>query len=189
MAKPDVLRSPAHVEHLLVAAGVPRVVAHVHAPYASHAMRLRGIGSHGDFEHRKREVLYFLAQGLHETGGLKWLAEFWGPTPAQRTYVGRMGNRTLAEAFEFRGGGVFQLTGRNNYIAYARKLHVPIDRHPELARAPRTAWMIAAQYWVDRDLGPLARSGNFLAVTKGINGGTNGLSSREAWLHALEHAK
>lgn len=185
MAKPDKLRSPAHLEALFVKAGVPRSLAHVHAPHASHAMRVRGIGSHGDFVHRQREVLYFLSEALHETGGLRWLAEFWGPTPQQRTYVGRMGNRTLAEAFKFRGGGVFQLTGRDNYRLYSHLMGVNILAHPERARTPKVAWLIAATYWARNDLGALARSGNYLAVTQGINGGENGLAERRLWLYRL----
>lgn len=181
----DVLRSPGHVEHLLRRAGVPRALAHLHAPYASHAMRVFGIGSHGDYEHRVREVLYFLAQGLHETGGLRWLAEFWGPTAAQRSYAYRMGNHGMGDAYHYRGGGVFQLTGKDNYRTYGAALHQPLLTHPDLARQPRVAWLIAALYWTRTGCGPEARAGHFETVTRKINGGLNGLGSRRAWLHRL----
>lgn len=192
----DRLRSPRRVEKFLygalrkggIARSTARALARAHAPHASHAMRVRGIGGHGDAATRRREVLYFLAQAMHETGGLRWLAEFWGPTAAQRSYVGRMGNRSLAEAYRYRGGGVFQLTGRDNFRLYASVIGVDIYNHPERARAPKTAWLIAATYWRRSGCDRPARGGDFIAVTRLINGGTNGLAERRVWLHRLERS-
>ena len=48
-------------------------------------------------------MIHFFSQIAHETANLKWLKELWGPTAQQKTYVGRMGNKTMDDAFKYRG--------------------------------------------------------------------------------------
>lgn len=151
--------------------GVPASVAKAHVGPASAAMREFGITS-------KAEARAFLAQCLHETLALRFMAEIWGPTPAQRTYVGRMGNRSLAEAFRYRGRGVIMLTGRDNYRTYGGKLHVDLLGHPELASKPATGWRIAALYWRTRVRPAGTPLPDFRTITIRINGGLNGYADR-----------
>jgi putative chitinase len=64
----------------------------------------------------------FLAQIGHESGGLRYTKELWGPTPVQMRYEGRLelGNTEPGDGRRFMGRGLIQITGRANYRAVAR---------------------------------------------------------------------
>lgn len=124
----------------------------------------------------------FLAQIGHESGGLKWTVELWGPTEAQRRYEGRkdLGNVQIGDGFRFRGRGLIQTTGRHNYLATGKALGVDLIAKPELLALPPLAARSAAWYWQSRGLNALADAGDFERITKRINGGLNGQPERIA---------
>lgn len=109
-----------------------------------------------------------------ETGELKWLEEIWGPTAAQRTYVGRMGNRTLSEAQRYKGRGFIQLTGADNYHAAKLALSIDLVNHPQQASTPDIAGRILAWYWNSRDVNEACDLAHWQDVRKRVNGGLNG---------------
>jgi putative chitinase len=127
----------------------------------------------------------FLAQIGHESGGLRYTTEIWGPTPAQVRYEGRkdLGNVRPGDGARFKGRGLIQTTGRDNYNATGRALGVDLISQPELLAAPELAARSAAWYWQSRGLNALADAGDFRRITLRINGGTNGQAERVA-LHA-----
>ncbi|HEY1605635.1 MAG TPA: glycoside hydrolase family 19 protein [Allosphingosinicella sp.] len=129
-------------------------------------------------------VAHFVAQAAHETEGFLTLREIWGPTPAQRGYEGRadLGNVKAGDGYLFRGRGIFQLTGRANYARYGQKLGLDLVNHPELAEQPDIAVLTACAYWQEHGLSVLADADDVVAITRRINGGTNGLAEREALL-------
>lgn len=124
----------------------------------------------------------FLAQIGHESGGLHWSVEIWGPTEAQRRYEGRrdLGNVQIGDGFRFRGRGLIQTTGRANYTATGKALGVDLIAKPELLALPELAARSAAWYWKSRDLNALADAGDFERITRKINGGLNGQAERIA---------
>ena len=124
----------------------------------------------------------FLAQVGHESGGLHWLTELWGPTPAQSRYEGRedLGNTQLGDGFKFRGRGLVQTTGRDNYRATGEALGLDLESNPGLLALPENAAMSAAYFWHSHGLNELADAGRFDAITRRINGGTNGAAQRLA---------
>lgn len=126
------------------------------------------------------EVQMFLAQAAHESAGFSTMYEYWGPTPAQRRYEGRkdLGNVQAGDGFRYRGRGIFQLTGRANYRIYGAALGLPLEINPEIAADPFHAVRIACEYWKRHKIGAVARRGDFVAVTRLINGGTNGIEDR-----------
>ena len=114
----------------------------------------------------------------------------WGFTPeeaaayerqpkkiANRIYGNRMNNRDEAsgDGFRFRGRGILQLTGAANYHHASKALGVDFIMEPDLVATPQYAALTAGWFWDTQKLNPLAESGNTLALTKKINGGTIGL--------------
>ncbi|KPW79463.1 Prophage PSPPH01, chitinase family protein [Pseudomonas syringae pv. cerasicola] len=60
-------------------------------------------------------------------------------------------------------------------------------RQPQLLEQPEHAAMSAAWFWDRANLNALADKGDFLMITRRINGGTNGLADRQAlYQRALE---
>ena len=122
----------------------------------------------------------FLAQVGHESGGLHWLVELWGPTDAQRRYEMRydLGNVAPGDGYKYRGRGLLQTTGRANYKATSDALGVDLIVEPERLGLPELASRSAAWFWKSRSLNALADAGDFEKVTRRINGGLNGYPER-----------
>lgn len=132
----------------------------------------------------------FLAQLAHESDQLKYWHEGWGPTEAQAKYEGRkdLGNINTGDGRRYLGRGPIQLTGRANYRACGLALGIlDLEGNPEQAATPQVGFRIAAWYWTKHKLNAYADAGDFLRITKAINGGTNGLESRQKYyVTALE---
>lgn len=131
----------------------------------------------------------FLAQIGHESGGLHWTTEIWGPTIAQSHYEGRvdLGNTEPGDGFKFKGRGLIQTTGRNNYQRTGDALGVDLVADPTLLAQPELAARSAAWFWKEHGLNELADVGDFMRVTRKINGGTNGMDDRLVlWTSAKE---
>ena len=96
---------------------------------------------------------------------------------AELIYGGRMGNSEPGDGFKYRGRGFIQLTGKDNYIATGKRLGIDLVNNPDLASDPVIAAKIAIDYWKNR-VGSVGKTGDLVAVTQKINGGTNGLQER-----------
>src|SRR5487761_2770463 len=126
----------------------------------------------------------FIAQLAHESGELRWMEELWGPTAAQRRYeppgdlAARLGNTMPGDGARFKGRGPIQITGRFNYEKFGSLLGVDLVADPALAATPEVAFAIAGLYWQSNGLNELADAQQFAAITRHINGGTNGLADR-----------
>ena len=118
----------------------------------------------------------FLAQVAHESGQLRYTREI----ATGERYEGRkdLGNTQPGDGVRFKGRGLFQLTGRANYVACMLALDIDCVEHPELLEAPQHAARSAGWFWKTRDLNTHADKGDFHRVCKIINGGYNGLTDR-----------
>lgn len=131
----------------------------------------------------------FLAQCGHETGGLQWMQELWGPTEAQKAYEGRadLGNVLTGDGYKYRGRGWIQITGRDNYKKAAGALCLNCVEDPDLIASPAYAPLTAAWWWSSHGLNELADTGRFTDITRRINGGLSGLDDRMArWAKAKD---
>ena len=132
-------------------------------------------------------MAHFLAQIAHESSELRYTKELGNKNYFRKYDVGRLknmlGNLKDGDGYKYRGRGLIQITGRANYQAYQNSKYCTGDimEHPELLEEPLGATK-SAMWWWKHDLNKLADSDCFVAITKTINGGTNGLESRRKFL-------
>lgn len=157
-------------------AGVPESIAAAEAPRASAAM----LEAHITTQPR---ASMFLAQVLHESAGLRYFEEI--ASGAAYEWRRDLGNVLPGDGVRFKGRGPIQLTGRANYRMAGAALGLPLEANPGLAARHDVGWRIAAWYWSTRGLNTLADRGDFLGITKRINGGYNGLAARQHYLARL----
>lgn len=135
----------------------------------------------------------FLAQVAHESGSLRYVRELAsGEAYDTGRLAERLGNTPEddGDGPALKGRGLLQITGTANYRACSHALfgdEQTLLDHPELLELPENAARSAAWFWLSRRLNDLADAGNFTAITRRINGGTNGLPDRLAhWDRALK---
>lgn len=137
-------------------------------------------------EYNVHRLAHVLAQVMHESGGLYYDRELWGPTTAQKGYEGRkdLGNVQPGDGSKFRGYGPIQVTGRANTTAFQkwcerRELNPPnFIAKPELiASSPWAGWSVA-WYWETRKLNAYADTNDIEMITRKVNGGLNGYEDR-----------
>ncbi|WP_432755751.1 glycoside hydrolase family 19 protein [Pseudomonas sp. WMBT8] len=126
-------------------------------------------------------IVAFIAQVGHESGQLRYVREIWGPTAQQVRYEGRadLGNTVKGDGSKYRGRGLIQITGRANYAACGEALGLDLINQPELLEQPQHAAMSAAWFWSTKGLNTLADKGEFVKITRRVNGGVNGLEDRQ----------
>lgn len=160
----------------------------------------------------KTRLAHFFAQILHESGCMRFDTENLNYSAAalrrvfgkyfrtdaeanacarnpqkiaNRVYANRMGNGDEAsgDGWKYRGRGLIQLTGRDNYKAFAAWIGDPrVVDEPDLV-ATEYAVHSAVFFWDRNDLNRIADKDDVVALTRRINGGENGLSHRRELLN------
>lgn len=153
-------------------------------------------------------IAMFMAQVGHESGGLTQIQEnlnyraerlpvvfpryFRDVDPnayarnpekiANRVYANRMGNgpESSGDGYRYRGRGLIQLTGHDNYARFANDMSMSVEEAVEYLSTPDGAAVSAAWFWSKNGLNEIADRGDVVAATKKINGGTIGLADRQA---------
>ena len=107
---------------------------------------------------------------------------------ANKVYGGRMGNdvESSGEGWKYRGRGIKQLTGKENYERCGAGLGVDLVENPDLLLEPRYAALSAGWFWNKHNLNDLADKGDIETMTKRINGGLLGLDARKAAIQRAE---
>lgn len=134
----------------------------------------------------------FIAQVGHESGQFRYVRELGGDQYLSKYDTGslakRLGNTTEADGDgqKYRGRGLIQITGRDNYLACSKALFGDdrLLRTPELLEQAEWACKSAAWFWNSRSLSALADAKDFNGITRRINGGLNGLAERLAFYKA-----
>jgi putative chitinase len=99
---------------------------------------------------------------------------------ANMVYANRMGNRdeSSGDGYRFRGRGCIQLTGSTNYFNAGKALGMDFWADPDLVGTPTYAALTAGWFWSTHKCNELAEAGDWVKLTKAINGGTIGLDDR-----------
>ncbi|MES2208229.1 MAG: glycoside hydrolase family 19 protein [Pseudomonadota bacterium] len=99
---------------------------------------------------------------------------------ANRVYSNRMGNGDEAsgDGWKYRGRGLIQLTGKNNYAAASQAVGHDFVNDPNALLETGWATLSAAWFWSTHGCNELADKADYIGITKAINGGTNGLDTR-----------
>ena len=126
----------------------------------------------------------FLAQLAHESGQLLYVRELASGV----AYEDRkdLGNTQPGDGARFRGRGLIQVTGRANYAACGKALGLDLLAKPELLEQTVNACRSAGWFWQSRGLNALVDAGDQVAVTKRVNGGTNGLAERQVYFKVAQ---
>ena len=123
-------------------------------------------------------IRHFLSQTAHESGGGRYKKEL----ASGEAYNGRtdLGNTSPGDGPKFKGAGYIQLTGRYGYSRLSEYLNDPRVMEGVDYVAENLPFTSAGYWWIDNKMNELIDSGaDVLAVTKRVNGGTNGLADRE----------
>jgi putative chitinase len=107
---------------------------------------------------------------------------------ANKVYGGRMGNadESSGEGWKYRGRGIKQLTGKENYERCGSSLGVDLVSDPDLLLDPKYAALSAGWFWNKHNLNDLADKGDIETMTKRINGGLLGLDARKTAIVKVE---
>lgn len=126
----------------------------------------------------KLRISAFIAQIGHESGSLVYTKEL----ASGDAYEGRkdLGNVQKGDGRKYKGRGLIQITGRNNYSSISSAFGIDFLSNPELLEQPEYAVKSACWWWKTHGLNELSDRGEFLKITKVINGGTNGLLDRQS---------
>jgi putative chitinase len=92
----------------------------------------------------------------------------------------KLGNVHPGDGWRFRGRGLKQLTGRDNYTRFAKDYDMTAEEAAVWVETKEGALASALWFWNTNNLNPIADTGNVAALTKKINGGDIGLADRQA---------
>jgi putative chitinase len=99
----------------------------------------------------------------------------------------KMGNVNEGDGWLFRGRGLKQLTGRENYTRFGSSIDITAEEAAEYVATPKGAIESACWYWNSRNLNDIADTDDVVRMTKKINGGTIGLEDRQRrYKHAMQ---
>jgi putative chitinase len=169
---------------------------------------LNTVGQYYEMFDNPQRIAGFLAQVAHESGGFtatkenlnysakglmttfkkyfpdEAAAKRYEKKPAMianRVYANRMKNgpEESGDGYRFCGRGLIQLTGRDNYTKFAQALDMSIDDTIAYLETPNGAVTSAGWFWDNNKLNYYCDRGDFVGLTKRINGGTIGLEDRK----------
>jgi putative chitinase len=124
-----------------------------------------------------RRAAMAVAQWAHESDHFRTATEY----ASGDAYEGRrdLGNTRPGDGRRFKGRGRIQVTGRANYERVAQGLGLDCVNRPDLLAVSPYTELASGFWWSANGCNALCDRDDFLALTRRINGGTNGLEDRK----------
>ena len=99
----------------------------------------------------------------------------------------KMGNVNPGDGWLFRGRGLKQLTGRDNYTKFGASVDMSAEEAANYVATKKGAIESACWFWDANNLNEIADTDDVRRMTKKINGGSIGLEDRQKrYTHAME---
>jgi putative chitinase len=134
-----------------------------------------------------KRIAAFLANIIVESDHLKTFKEY----ASGAEYEGRkdLGNTQVGDGKRYKGRGVIQITGRKNYAACGKALHVDLIANPELLESTSLAMRSGGWYWSSRNLNQYADRGpsGFAETVYRVNGAVT--APRTHWPLRVQYYK
>lgn len=144
---------------------------------APRIMEIFGVGRHSAAV-TEREARA-LATDAKRTGGYALAERVYGIGNPQKAR--ELGNTQPGDGWKWRGGGLIQETGGDAYRRASEISGVDLVAEPDLIADPRHALDIAAAAFATPKILAACDRDDLPAVTRGVNGGLNGIGSRREW--------
>lgn len=124
-------------------------------------------------------IRHFIAQVAHESAQFNYNKEI----ASGEAYEGRkdLGNINKGDGVKFKGRGLIQITGRDNYALLSDQMFRDdrLLKNPEILEEPSHSVESACIFWWNNNLNDIADTDDIRKITKIINGGYNGLGDRK----------
>jgi putative chitinase len=97
---------------------------------------------------------------------------------SNRTKSGALGNVRPGDGWRFRGGGIKQLTGRNNFTRFGQSIGMGAEEAADYVRTKKGAFESACWFWETNNLARFADRDDIDGMSRKVNGGKIGLEDR-----------
>lgn len=132
------------------------------------------------------ELIQLMAQTAHESWDFTRMIEVGDETWFQQydkkhnaIKAKRLGNTEVGDGEKYKGRGLIQLTGRDNYMRAGKALGLPLEDKPELVEDPKIAVQTTLWYWKNRVRPKVKDFSDVEEVTAAINPKLKGLDDRK----------
>ncbi|MFA7407851.1 MAG: peptidoglycan-binding protein [Anaerolineaceae bacterium] len=95
--------------------------------------------------------------------------------PARRNKIGNVND---GDGWKFRGAGLIQTTGRNNFQRFGASIGMAAEEAADYAKTTKGALESACWYWTINNLNRFADNDDIRGMSVAVNGGTIGLADR-----------
>ena len=166
-----------------------RRAAHFISQCAHESNNFRSLSENLNYSEKSLNAVFgrYFGTGVHPAGHTRRDASEYARNPekiANYVYMDefrkyKMGNVNDGDGWLFRGRGLKQLTGRENYTRFGKTVDMTAEQAAEYVATPKGAVESACWFWDANKLNSIADTDDVVKMTKKINGGNIGLESRQ----------
>ena len=174
-----------------------RRAAHFISQCAHESNNFRSLSENLNYSEKSLNAVFgrYFGTGVHPAGHTRRDASEYARNPekiANYVYMDefrkyKMGNVNDGDGWLFRGRGLKQLTGRENYTRFGKSVDMTAEEAAEYVATPKGAVESACWFWNANNLNDIADGDDVKRMTKKINGGSIGLEDRKKrYINAME---